>query len=137
MQYKIPVHIENDDPIIFWLWLKQLTIIMWACWIAYWVYNSLESFWQDVALIPSIIIALLWILIAIFKQYEMTFLPFVLALLSFNINFKEKFWWKWIDSFSTLEMWNVILNQKTETEKIDLEDKMDKIKNLENSLDKI
>lgn len=137
MQYKIPVHIENEDPIIFWLWLKQLSVIMWGFWIAYWVYNSLEAFWQDIATIPAVIIVLLWILIAVFKQYEMTFLPFLLSILRFNINFKERHWVKWVDNYSPLDFWNITMSQKTETEKIDIESKLEKIKNLENSLDKL
>jgi hypothetical protein len=28
MQYKIPVQIENEDPIMLWLSLRQLMIIM-------------------------------------------------------------------------------------------------------------
>lgn len=138
MQYKIPVQIENEDPIIFWLSLKQLIIIMiwWA--IGYWVFNSLEpNVWWEIALIPTIIIIWITLFIALFKQYEMTFLPFILALLRFNINFKERSFVKTIDSFSPLDIWIIVNNEKKDHQKIDLQDKSEKIKFLKDNLNKI
>lgn len=138
MQYKIPVQIENEDPIILWLSLKQLIIIMawWA--IGYWVFNSLEpnTGWE-IALIPTVIIVWITLFIALFKQYEMTFLPFMLAILRFNINFKERSFVKAVDSFSPLDIWIIVNNQKKDNEKIDFQDKFEKIKSLEDNLSKI
>jgi len=138
MQYKIPVQIENEDPIIFWLSLKQLVIIMvwWA--IAYWVFNSLEpNIWWEIALIPTIIILWITLFIALFKQYEMTFLPFILALLRFNINFKERSFVKGVDSFSPLDIWVILNTEKKDDDKIDVQDKFEKIKLIEDKLSKI
>ncbi len=138
MQYKIPVQIENEDPIIFWLWLKQLAVVMCWSWLWYWVFNSLQpSLWNEAALVPTVLIVWLSLLIALFKQYEMTFIPFILALLRLNINFKERFWMWWVDSFSPLDIWNVTLNELKADDKVDFENKMEKIKNLENSLNKL
>lgn len=138
MQYKIPVQIENDDPIVLWLSLKQLWIMMVWWGIAYWIFTSLEpNVWGEIALIPSIIIAWITLFIALFKQYEMTFLPFILALLRFNINFKERQWWKWVDSFSPLDIWIITNQVKKDDSKIELEDKSEKIRNLNESLNKI
>lgn len=138
MQYKIPVQIENEDPIIFWLWLKQLAVVMCWSWLWYWVFNSLQpSLWNEAALVPTVLIVWLSLLIALFKQYEMTFIPFILALLRLNINFKERFWMWWVDSFSPLDIWNVTLNELKTDDKVDFENKMEKIKNLENSLNKL
>lgn len=138
MQYKIPVQIENEDPIIFWLSLKQLMIIMgwWA--IGYWVFTSLEpnTGWE-IALIPTVIIIWITLFIALFKQYEMTFLPFILAFLRFNINFKERSFGKGVDSFSPLDIWIIVNNEKKDDEKIDFQDKSEKIKSLEDNLSKI
>lgn len=138
MQYKIPVQIENEDTIIFWLSLRQLMIIMVWWGIAYQIFISLEpnTGWE-IAAIPSIIIFAITLLIALFKQYEMTFIPFILALLRFNINFKERFWIKWIDSFSFLEIWIVVNNTKKEDSLIDFKNKIEKIKSLEENLNKI
>lgn len=138
MQYKIPVQIENDDPIVLWLSLKQLIIMMvwWA--MAYWTFNSLEpKIWWEVALIPTIVLVLITLFIALFKQYEMTFLPFILALLRFNINFKERYWIKAVDSFSPLDIWIIVNQEKKEDNNIDFKDKMEKIKSLEENLNKI
>lgn len=138
MQYKIPVQIENEDPIIFWLWLKQLAVVMCWSWLWYWVFNSLQpSLWNEAALVPTVLIVWISLLIALFKQYEMTFIPFILALLRLNINFKERFWMWWVDSFSPLDIWNVTLNELKTDDKVDFENKMEKIKNLENSLNKL
>lgn len=138
MQYKIPVQIENEDPILLWLSLKQLWIIMGGFWIAYGIFKSLEtSTWAEIAAIPSIFIVAVTLFVALFKQYEMTFIPFILALLRLNINFKERFWMWWVDSFSPLDIWNVTLNELKADDKVDFENKMEKIKNLENSLNKL
>lgn len=138
MQYKIPVQIENDDPIVLWLSLKQLIIIMIWWWIAYWVFNSLSrNVWSEIALVPTIIILAIALFIALFKQYEMTFVPFILAILRFNINYKERSWQAKTDSFSPLDIWIVIVNTKKDESQIDFKDKMEKIKTLEDNIDKI
>ncbi len=138
MQYKIPVQIENEDPIVLWLSLKQLVIIMiwWA--IAYWIFNSLAPIagWE-IALIPTVIIIWITLLIALFKQYEMTFLPFMLALLRLNINIKERCWVQWIDSFSPLDIWIIVNNEKKEEVNMDFKSKMEQIQSLEDNISKI
>ena len=138
MQYKIPVQIENEDPIVFWLSLKQLSIVMIWWGIAYWIFTSLEpNVWAEIALIPTIIIAWITLFVALFKQYEMTFLPFILAFLRFNINFKERIWSKWVDNFSPLDIWIITNNIKKDDNKIELENKTEKIKSLQDSLNKL
>lgn len=138
MQYKIPVQIENDDPILLWLSLKQLMIIMWWWAIAYGVFVSLEKYSSgEIAAIPAIIIFWITLFIALFKQWEMTFLPFILALLRFNINFKERKWVQWVDSFWPLDIWIIVNQEKKEDTNVDFKDKMEKIKSLEDNLNKI
>lgn len=138
MQYKIPVQIENEDPIVLWLSLRQLTIIMvwWWLWYAvfWWLVEVLSA---EIAAIPAIIIAWIAVFIAIFKQYEMTFIPFILAILRFNINLKDRFWMKWIDSFNPLDIWIITSSSEKKEEIIDFKDKMDKINSLEDKLNKI
>ena len=138
MQYKIPVQIENEDPIFLWLSLRQLTIIMIWGGIAYSIFkNMTPSFWAEIALIPSIFILLLFIIIAIFKQYEMTFIPFILSILRFNVNSKNRKWEPWIDSFQPIDIWYVLTWESKKEEKIDFKSKMDKIKEMEKQLEKI
>lgn len=138
MQYKIPVQIENEDPIILGLSLKQLGIIMGGFWIAYGLFKSLEpNTGPEIAAIPALIIAGITLFIALFKQYEMTFLPFILAILRYNINFKERSWLKWVDSFSWLEIGIVVENDQTPKENIDLTIKNEKVKTLRENIDKI
>ncbi|MDD5769382.1 MAG: PrgI family protein [Candidatus Gracilibacteria bacterium] len=138
MQYKIPVQIENDDPIVLGLSLKQLIIMMVGGAMAYGTFNSLEpKIGGEVALIPTIVLVLITLFIALFKQYEMTFLPFILALLRFNINFKERYWIKAVDSFSPLDIGIIVNQEKKEDNNIDFKDKMEKIKSLEENLNKI
>ena len=109
MQYKIPVQIENEDSIFLWLSLRQLLIITIYIGIWYVLYSSLvPRVWQTMSLIPAVFIWIIWVVIALFKASEMTFLPFVLNLLRFNINAKNRYWWKWVDSFGRFEIWYIV-----------------------------
>lgn len=138
MQYKIPVQIENEDPILLWLSLKQLWIIMWGFWIAYGLFKSLEwSTGAEIAAIPAIFIVAVTLFVALFKQYEMTFLPFILAILRFNINFKERSWKSGIDSFSALDIWIVVQSDAKKEDVVDMKTKAEKIQSLEDNLQKI
>ncbi|MBP8017123.1 PrgI family protein, partial [Candidatus Gracilibacteria bacterium] len=105
MQYKIPVQIENEDPIILGLSLRQLTIIMIGGGIAYSVFKSMEqNFGGETAAFPAGFILLVAVVVAIFKNSEMTFLPFVLNLIRLSINSKQRIWAKGVDSFSKIEI---------------------------------
>ena len=138
MQYKIPVQIENEDPVVAWLSLRQLWIIMvwWA--IAYNLFTSLQkSLWTEIALIPAIIIWWITLLIALFKYSEMTFIPFVLSFIRFKTNLEERKWMKWVDSFQPIDIWYLTSSQSKKEEKIDFTSKIDKINELENKLNKL
>ena len=138
MQYKIPVQIENEDPIVLGLSMRQLAICMIFFGIAYSMFTSLEkSVGTEIALIPSGFIALVWVTIAIFKQSEMTFVPFVLALIRNSINPKERMWQGKIDSFQPIDIWFLTKNQATATENLDFTSKIDKIQELDERLKNI
>ncbi len=138
MQYKIPVQIENEDPIVLWLSLRQLAIIMVWGWIAYAIFNGLApQVGKEIAAIPWIIIFGITLLIALFKHYEMTFIPFMLAILRFNINYKERIWKQWIDSFSPLDLWYITNSEKKQDNTVSLRDKSKQIEELSQKLDKI
>lgn len=139
MQYKIPVQIENEDPIVLWLSLRQLLILMIWLSIAYWIFSKLEpSLWTNIALLPSWFLAFIVVMIAIFKINEMTFIPFVLNLLRLNINSNQRVWSKYTDSFDPLRIG--IITKKSDKE-IDLDiwkiNKKEKIDKLSDSLNKI
>ena len=138
MQYKIPVQIENEDPIFLGLSLKQLTIIMIFWSVAYLIFTSLApQVWVEVAAIPSGIIAIIWIMIAIFKHSEMTFIPFLLSFIRFHTNVKTRKWIKWVDGFQPMDVWYISRDNWEKEEKIDFKSKMDKIKDIEDKLNKI
>ena len=138
MQYKIPVQIENDDPIFLGLGLKQLIIIIVWWSLSYSIFKSLApKFWLEIAAIPSIILALFSIMVAIFKHSEMTFIPFILAFLRFHTNVKERRWMKWVDSFQPIDIKYITSDSEEKEEKIDFESKIDKIKNIDDKLNKI
>lgn len=137
MQYKIPINIENEDPIIWWLSIRQLIIIFWWWGIWYACFTSLQSLaWTQIAAIPSILFVILWIFIAIFKYSEMTFMVFLFAWLRLFVNQRERYWQKWVDSFSALDIWYII-DIQSKVEKIEYWNKAEKIKNLEEQLEKI
>ena len=138
MQYKIPVQIENEDPIVFGLSLRQLIIIMvwWGLW--YSLFTSLaENVWPQIALIPWVFIFLFSVFIAVFKYAEMTFVPFILAFIRYKINFAERRWIKWIDSFQPIDIWYLTSNGSKKEETIDFSNKINKIKELDEKLNKI
>lgn len=138
MQYKIPVQIENEDPILLGLSLRQLSIIMVWFWIAYSIFWWLtDAVWSEIAAIPSIIIALIAVTIAIFKYSEMTFIPFVLSFIRYKVNLDTRKWNKWVDSFSALDIWFINSAEDKLDKKIDMWSKLDKIKDLEDKLNKI
>ena len=71
MQYKIPVQIENEDPIVAWLSLRQLIIILVGWWFAYSIFTWLSpSVWTEIAAAPAIFIWIITLVIALFKSYE-------------------------------------------------------------------
>ncbi len=138
MQYKIPVQIENEDPIFLGLGLRQLLIIMIWWWAAFSLFDNLrESLGPEIASIPAVIIFGIVLLIAVFKHSEMTFIPFFLSLLRLNINPKERKWSRWIDSFQPIDIGYVTNFANKKDSVIDFTSKKEKLKNLEWQLDKI
>ncbi len=138
MQYKIPVQIENEDPIVLGLSIRQLAICITFFMIAYSLFTSLEqTVGTEIALIPSLFIGILGFVIAIFKQSEMTFIPFVLAMLRNAINPKERMWqWK-VDSFQPIDIGYLTKAEDTKQENVDFTSKMDKIQELDEQLKNI
>lgn len=139
MQYKIPVQIENEDPIMFWLGLRQLTTIMLGWGFSYMIFNSLaKQSWPEIAAIPAGIIFLFFVLVAVFKNSEMTFIPFILAFIRLKINdAKGRYWIKWIDSYQPIDIWYVIAWDEKVEKTIDFKSKIDKINELTDKIDKI
>ncbi len=137
MQYKIPVQIENEDPIVLWLSLRQLMIIVAWGWLAYMIFTSLsKSLWWDIALLIAFPVLALFIAVAIFKYSEMTFIPFVLAFIRYKVNLPERKWTKWVDSFWALDIGYIAQTTKVD-KKVDFWDKLSKIKKLDDQLEKI
>ena len=138
MQYKIPVQIENEDPILLGLSLRQLFIVMVGWGIAYLVFNSLEpQTGVEIALLPSGFIFLLTVLIAVFKQYEMTFIPFIMAFVRLNIFPRERRWQNTIDSFQPIDIGFVSSEWEKKQENIDMQKKIDTMDELQEKLRKL
>jgi len=137
MQYKIPVQIENEDPIFLGLWLKQLAVIMVWWWIAFQVFDSLRWLWKEIAAIPALLIFWLSVLIAVFKHSEMTFIPFILAIIRRIINWTQRKWVKWVDSFEPMHIGYVKSSNEKKKSNISFESKLDKLQNLEDKINKI
>lgn len=138
MQYKIPIQIENEDPIVLWLSLRQLTIIMAWWWIWYSVFKNLtSSISSEIAFIPSITIFIIGVSIAVFKFSEMTFVPFILSFIRFKLNLEERIWQKWVDSYQPIEIWYLTNIENKSNNKIDFTSKINKLKNIDNEINKI
>ena len=138
MQYKIPVQIENEDPIFLGLGLRQLLIIMIGGGAAFSLFDNLQtSVWPEIASIPAVLIFGIVLLVAIFKHSEMTFVPFFLSLLRLNLNPKERRWNRWVDSFQPIDIGYVTNFANKKDEVIDFTSKKEKLKNLQGQLDKL
>jgi hypothetical protein len=111
MQYKIPIQIENEDPIVLGLSLRQLIIIMMWWGLAYVIFKSLESqIWPQWALLIAAPFAFIGIIIAVIRVAEMTFLPFVLNLIRLKLNANERKWSLGCDGYSDIEVWYVSIS---------------------------
>ncbi|MDA9129264.1 PrgI family protein [Candidatus Gracilibacteria bacterium] len=138
MQYKIPVQIENEDPIFLGLSLRQLFIIMVGGGFAYLVFNSLvPQTGPEVALLPSGFIFLVTVLVAVFKQYEMTFVPFVIAFIRLNIFPRERRWQSGVDSFQPIDIGFVTQDGQKEQQNVDMQKKIDTMDELQEKLRKL
>ena len=138
MQYKIPVQIENEDPIFLGLSLRQLTILMIWSGIGYSIFQSLApTIWAEIAAIPSLFVAGLSFAIAKFKIAEMSFVRFVLSFVRLKVNVETRKWIKWVDSFSPIDIGFLSSSQEKKEEKIDFKSKIDKINELEDQLNKL
>ncbi|PIE85476.1 hypothetical protein CSA08_01820 [Candidatus Gracilibacteria bacterium] len=139
MQYKIPVQIENDDPIMFGLSLKQLIIIVVSFGLGFGIFKSLvKQTGTEVAFIPAFIVFALGLLIALFKHSEMTFIKFILAFIRLKLNRKQgRVWMKGVDSFQPIDIGYVLLKNEKVEKNIDFKVKIDKINELNNKIDKI
>ena len=69
------------------------------------IFKSLESgVGPEIAAIPAVIVVLIALFIALFRNAEMTFLPFILNLMRLNLNTNVRVWNKGTDSFPNLEV---------------------------------
>lgn len=138
MQYKIPVQIENEDPIMLGLSLRQLIILLiwWSIWYA--IFNGLTpKTGPELAALPSIFIFLFFVMIAIFKNHEMTFIPFILSLAKYKTNYPERKWQNNVDNISPMDVWFISQSSAKKEKTIDFESKMDKIKDIDSRIDKL
>jgi len=138
MQYKIPVQIENEDPIFLWLGLKQLAIMVVWGWIWYNIFKALvDSLWPEVAAIPSVIVFVIAFAIAKFRIAWMTFLNFIYSFIRFKVNLEERKWIKWVDSFQAIDIWFITNVDKKSNNEIDVESKIEKINKMWEQISKI
>ena len=140
MQYKIPIQIENEDPIVLGLSIRQLTVMMMWWGIAYTVFRSVEpNLGADVALILSVPFALIGIIIALIKVAEMTFLPFVLNFFRMRLNAKERRWSMWCDGYSDMEVGYVSMTTEKATAEANktLDEKLSEDDQIQNKIGKL
>jgi hypothetical protein len=105
MQYKIPIQIENEDPIVLGLSMRQLTVMMMWGGLAYTIFKSLETqIGPQGALIVAAPFAIIGIIIALVKIAEMTFLPVVLNFFRLRLNSRERKWSMGCDGYSDMEV---------------------------------
>jgi hypothetical protein len=60
-----------------------------------------------------------------------------LAFVRYKINFDTRKWIKWVDSFSLLDIWYIVNEDKKVENKVDFEDKLNKMREMDEKLEKI
>lgn len=114
MQYKIPIQIENEDTIVAGLSLRQLGIIAVGWGTGYTVFNTLEpQLGSKVATVFAVIPIIIFIVVALVRISEMTFLPAVLNFCRLHLNAKVRGWAIGTDSFSDLEIGYITPSSQT------------------------
>jgi hypothetical protein len=76
-------------------------------------------------------------MIVFFKRAQMTFLPFILSTIRFNVNLKERMFVKGVDSFQPIDIGFVTTATGKQEKDIDFDSKIDKITKLEDQLKKL
>lgn len=105
MRYKIPVQIENEDTIVFWLSLRQLIIMAVGGGFGYSLFKTLSnSVDPTIALVFASPIFIITLVVALFRKSEMTFLPFVLNYLRLKLSPASRMWQSSTESFSAIEI---------------------------------
>ncbi len=138
MQYKIPVQIENEDTIFLGLSIRQIVIIMTGAGLGYSIFKKLEpSIGTEAALIPALLFAGLGAVIALFKNSEMTFLPFLLNLIRLQLNVGTRVWQKGVDSHSTFVDVGYVTSYANAKSKIESKNAGEAFETVENQLSKI
>jgi hypothetical protein len=118
--------------------LKQLAILMAGWALAYQVFTRLSAkMGTEVALVPTILIVAFTLVIVFFNKGGMTFLPFILSMIRFNVNLKERLYVQWIDSFQPIDIGFVAKDSNNSEKDVDFDSKIDKMKKLENKLEKL
>jgi hypothetical protein len=138
MQYKIPVQIENEDTIFLGLSIRQLVILMTGAGLGYSTFKKLEpAVGTEAALIPALLFAGLGAVIALFKNSEMTFLPFLLNLIRLQLNVGTRVWQKGADSHSTFVDVGYVTSYANAKNKIENKNSTEAFETVENQLSKI
>jgi PrgI family protein len=105
MQYKIPIQIENEDVIVAWLSLRQLMIMMIWGGIGYGVFKYAEPrIGATIGLWLGGPFILIWVIVALVRISEMTFLPATLNFFRLSLNAKSRIWSQWADSYSEMDI---------------------------------
>ena len=76
-------------------------------------------------------------MIALFKQYEMTFIPFVLALILMGAFPKKRKWEQGTDSFQPLDIGFIVASETKKKDSIDLSQKIDTMQDIQEKLKKL
>ncbi|MDQ1344315.1 MAG: hypothetical protein QG650_1035, partial [Patescibacteria group bacterium] len=106
--------------------------------IGYAIFKKLEpSVGTQAALIPCLFFAVLSIVIALFKNSEMTFLPFMLNFIRMQLNVGTRAWHKGADSYSTFVDVGFVTSYANAKGKNELKDSHETYEKLEDKLSKI
>ncbi len=103
MQYKVPQNVQREDTIVGPLTLKQLAILGVGGGITYSIYLTLaQTYFIEIWIWPVGIFALLTLLFAFVKPFNLTFFEFLIHFIEYKSLPKKRRWAKRSDEPMTL-----------------------------------
>ncbi len=106
--------------------------------IGYSIFKKLEpAVGTEAALIPAIFFAAMGVIIALFRNSEMTFLPFILNLIRLQLNVGTRAWSKGTDSYSTFVDIGFVTSFANAKTKVETKNSSEAFGNVEDQLSKI
>lgn len=115
MQFKVPQNVQMEDKIVGPLTLKQMIILGAGGGVAYMIYLSLgRSYYWEVWIAPVAVVALITILFAFARFYNLSFARFILLYIQHLLIPRQRIW---VKKSGDVEIQELLTKQPSEVQK--------------------